>query len=44
MNCIKNSIFRTMLLLIITVAASPAYAEVDKIEISRGYKFAPGYL
>ncbi len=42
MNCIKNSIFHTMLLLFTVITANPAYAEVDKIELNTGYKFALG--
>ena len=38
----KKHCLNCVLLLIITVVASTAYAEVDKIEISTGYKFALG--
>jgi len=38
----KKHCLNCVLLLITTVAASTAYAEVDKIEISSGYKFALG--
>ena len=38
----KNHCLNCVLLLIITVVASTAYAEVDKLELYGGYKFALG--
>ena len=42
MNCIKNSIFHTILLLFTVIAVSPAYAKPDTLELYKGYKFALG--